>query len=70
MGLVLQAHQKLMIGFNEYPNIMIKMLNMCIKDSASCVMFADPVCARVWSEHACVHVCVCACAHARGCMHA
>ena len=32
-----QAQQKLMISFNEYPNIMIKMLNACIKDAASCV---------------------------------
>lgn len=30
-----QEHQKLMASFNEYPNIMIKMLNACIKDSAS-----------------------------------
>ena len=30
-----QAQQKLMASFNEYPNIMIKMLNACIKDSAS-----------------------------------
>lgn len=29
-----------MISFNEYPNIMIKMLNACIKDASSCDMLA------------------------------
>jgi hypothetical protein len=30
-----QEHQKLMASFTEYPNIMIKMLNACIKDSST-----------------------------------
>eukprot|EP01050_Picozoa_sp_SAG11_P004773 SAG11_NODE_314_length_10874_cov_12.170302_1_plen_106_part_00 len=36
----LQERQKLMISFNEYPNIMIKMLNACIKDASSCAQMS------------------------------
>jgi hypothetical protein len=31
-----QEHQKLMVDFPEYPNVLIRMLNNCIKEPHRC----------------------------------